>query len=222
MNDAMEILFALLAGYFFGSFPTSVIASRIVAGVDVRHVGTGNAGAANVFREIDPRAGVIVAIVDIMKAFIPVIVVDRVFDLGPMAATAAAVGALWGHQFSLWLKFRGGAGLASAVGGVAGLLLGPIGAAACIGLPILLLTRNMGWTGGITLASTLMLAAASTLTGVQMPAIIAVDDVAYLYGGVLIALLLALPFWLRLLFALRAARAEDGAPDASSTTENQK
>ncbi|MYD36501.1 MAG: glycerol-3-phosphate acyltransferase [Dehalococcoidia bacterium] len=221
MGEVMGLAGILVAAYLAGSLPTAVIMSRLVAGVDVRDLGTGNAGAANVFREVDRRVGVFVAIVDILKGLLPVLVADRFFDLGPTGAVIAAAGALWGHQYSVFLKFRGGAGLASAFGGVAGMMLGPTVVAGFVGLPMLLMTKNMGWTGGITIAIAFGITAISVFTDIQMPDLIAIEDAGYLYGGVLIGLLLALPFWLRKIFELRAARGGDAAPDASSTTEDQ-
>ncbi len=222
MNDVMLLVGVLIGAYLAGSLPTSVIMSRLVAGVDVRDLGTGNAGAANVFREIDPRVGVFVAVVDILKGLLPVLIADRVLDLGPAGGVIAAAGALWGHQYSVFLKFRGGAGLASAFGGICGLMLGPAAAAGCVGFPMLLVTKNMGWTGGVTIAIAFGITAVSVFTDIQLPALIAMEDAGYLYGGFLIGLLLALPFWLRMLFALRAARGEDAGRDASSTTEDQR
>ena len=221
INEVVVLMGVLIGAYLAGSLPTSVIMSRLVAGVDVRDLGTGNAGAANVFREIDPRVGVFVAVVDILKGLLPVLIADRVLDLGPTGAVIAGAGALWGHQYSVFLKFRGGAGLASAFGGICGLMLGPAAAAGLVGFPMLLLTKNMGWAGGVTIAIAFGLTAMSTLTDIQMPALIAMEDAGYLFGGVLIGLLLALPFWLRKLFELRAARGGDAVPDASSTMEDQ-
>ncbi len=221
MVELIGLAGVLVAAYLIGSLPTSVIMSRLVAGVDVRELGTKNPGAANVFREIDPRVGVFVAVVDILKGLLPVLIADRVFDLGPTGAVIAAAGALWGHQYSLFLKFRGGAGLASAFGGICGLMLGPAAAAGLVGFPMLLLTKNMGWTGGTTIAIAFGITAVSTLTDIQIPDLIAVEDAGYLLGGVLIGLLLALPFWLRKLFELRSARGGDAASDAASTTEDQ-
>lgn len=221
MADLIGLAGVLVAAYLIGSFPTSVIMSRLVAGVDVRELGTKNPGAANVFREIDPRVGVFVAVVDILKGLLPVLIADRVLDLGPTGAVIAAAGALWGHQYSIFLKFRGGAGLAAAFGGICGLMLGPAAVAGLVGFPMLLLTKNMGWTGGTTIAIAFGITAVSILTDIQIPELIAVEDAGYLLGGVLIGLLLALPFWLRMLFALRAARGGDAAPDAASTTEDQ-
>ena len=83
MDGVIELAGVLVAAYLVGSLPTAVIMSRLVAGVDVRELGTGNAGAANVFREIDPRVGVFVAVVDILKGLLPVLIADRVLDLGP-------------------------------------------------------------------------------------------------------------------------------------------
>ena len=221
MNDVILLAGVLIAAYLAGSLPTSVIMSRLVAGVDVRELGTGNAGAANVFREIDPRVGVFVAIVDILKGLLPVLIADHVLDLGPTGGVIAAAGALWGHQYSVFLKFRGGAGLASAFGGICGLMLGPAATAGLVGFPMLLVTKNMGWTGGVTIGIAFIITAVSVFTDIDVPDLIAVNDAGYLYGGVLIGLLLALPFWLRMLFALRAARGEDAGHDASSTTEDQ-
>ncbi len=221
MADLIGLAGVLVAAYLIGSLPTSVIMSRLVAGVDVRELGTKNPGAANVFREIDPRVGVFVAVVDILKGLLPVLIADRVLDLGPTGAVIAAAGALWGHQYSIFLKFRGGAGLAAAFGGICGLMLGPAAVAGLVGFPMLLLTKNMGWTGGTTIAIAFGITAVSILTDIQIPELIAVEDAGYLLGGVLIGLLLALPFWLRMLFALRAARGGDAAPDAASTTEDQ-
>ncbi len=221
MVELIGLAGVLGAAYLIGSLPTAVIMSRLVAGVDVRELGTGNAGAANVFREIDPRAGVFVAVVDILKGLLPVLIADRVLDLGPTGAVIAAAGALWGHQYSVFLKFRGGAGLASAFGGVAGMMLGPTVVAGFVGLPMLLVTKNMGWTGGVTIAIAFAITAVSVFTDVQMPDLIAADNAGYLYGGALIGLLLALPFWLRKLLELRAARGGAAAPDAASTMEDQ-
>ena len=221
MNDAVALIGILIVGYLFGSFPTSVIMSRLVAGVDVRELGTGNAGAANVFREINPKAGVFVAVVDISKGLIPVLIADRVLDLGPTGTTIAAAGALWGHQYPIWLRFRGGAGLASAFGGVAGMMLMPTVAAGFVGLPMLLVTKNMGWTGGLTIGIAFIITSISIWTDVSLPSVLAIDRPGYVYGGIVIALLLALPFWLRMLVGLRASRAGGDAPDASSTTEGQ-
>ncbi len=221
MNEVIVLVGVLVGAYLAGSLPTSVIMSRLVAGVDVRELGTGNAGAANVFREIDPRVGVFVAIVDIAKGLIPVLIADRVLDLGPGGAVIAAAGALWGHQYSVFLKFRGGAGLASAFGGVAGMMFGPTVAAGFVGLPMLLVTKNMGWTGGVTIGIAFIITAVSVWTDVSLPSALVIDRAEYLYGGALIGLLLALPFWLRMLLALRASRGGDAAPDAASTMEDQ-
>ncbi len=222
MDVAARLIGIFAITYVIGALPTAVIASRLVAGIDVRELGTRNPGAANIFREVDPRVGVIVAIIDISKALIPVLIVDRALNLGPSGATTAALGALWGHQFSVFLRFRGGAGLAPAMGGVAGLMLGPTLLAAIVGLPMLLLTRNMGWTGGVTMGVAFVITGLLVWTDVPFPAVARVEAAGYLYGGALISLLLALHFWRRRLGELRAARGADAACDAASTTEGQK
>ncbi len=222
MDDLIVMAGVLAASYVAGSLPTAVIMSRLVANVDVRDLGTGNAGAANVFREIDPRVGVFVAVIDILKGLVPVLIADRVLDLGPAGSAVAAAGALWGHQYSIFLKFRGGAGLAAAFGGISGMMFGPAVAAGFVGFPMLLITKNMGWTGGVTISIAFALTVVSSLTDITLPAFVSIDDPWYLVGGIFTAALLALPFWLRKLFALRGARGGDAAGDASSTMEAQR
>lgn len=220
-NDLVLYVAAFALAYLMGSTPNAVIVSRLFFSVDVRELGTENPGASNLFRQVSPVAGVAVGLADMLKAFIPVIIADRVLGLGPVGGTLAAVGALWGHQFSIWLRFRGGAGLASAIGGVAGLMLGPFAFATLVGAPMVLFSRNMGWSGGLTIFAVFFAAGLSLWTAAPFPAALALDRPEYLYGGMLTALLFALPYWLRLLGGLLASRGGSAAPGDASTTEDQ-
>ena len=220
-NDLVAYVAVFALGYLLGSTPHAVIVSRVFFGKDVRELGTGNAGASNLFRQINPVAGVLVGLADMLKAFIPVIIADRVLGLGPVGGTMAAVGALWGHQFSFWLRFRGGAGLASAIGGVAGLMLGPFAFATIIGAPMVLFSRNMGWSGGVTIFATFFAAGLSVWTAAPFPSGLDLDEPGYLYGGMLTALLFALPYWRKLLAGLLSSRAESAERGDASTTEDQ-
>lgn len=122
------ILILLISGYISGSIPFAVVVSRL-KGVDICKVGTGNPGAANVYREVGKRYGILVWILDTAKGILPMIIAGILKQpLIVIAATGSA--AIVGHCFSLFLKLKGGKGVAT-MGGVTIYLfplLFPIGA----------------------------------------------------------------------------------------------
>ena len=111
----METFFALAIGYFLGSIDSGVIVPRLM-GVDIYAHGSGNPGASNVMRTLGKRAGAAVMLADAVKgaaaAFIGTWMVNDV--IGFWAALAAVVG----HVFPVWHRFRGGRGVATAIGAV--------------------------------------------------------------------------------------------------------
>ncbi|MEN9800415.1 MAG: rane protein [Pseudomonadota bacterium] len=111
-----------LAGYACGSVPWGLLLTRWRRGVDVRSVGSGNIGATNVVRAGGFRLGAVVLLLDALKAALPVYAVLRLFpaDTGLHGAVSAA--AFLGHVFPVWLRFRGGKGVACAAGALAVLL----------------------------------------------------------------------------------------------------
>ena len=113
-----------LAAFLLGSIPTGVIVSRF-RGVDLRKVGSGNIGATNVGRALGRRWAVFVLVVDAIKGFAPTFLATRL-DLAPAAVGVAAV---LGHVFSVFLKGRGGKGVATSFG--AALALAPAAALIC-------------------------------------------------------------------------------------------
>jgi len=117
-----------LLGYFFGSFPAGYFAGRL-AGVDVRTVGSGNIGATNVLRVLGKKWGYPVFIIDAVKGFIPVrlalILANQSPATKPYAeyfAILTALMAVAGHTFPVWLRFKGGKGVATSAGAVIGLM----------------------------------------------------------------------------------------------------
>ncbi|MDD2856797.1 MAG: glycerol-3-phosphate 1-O-acyltransferase PlsY [Desulfuromonadaceae bacterium] len=107
-------VFLILAAYMIGSFPTGLILGKLY-GIDVRKAGSGNVGATNLYRTVGRKIGIITLIVDCLKGLVPVLVV---ISLGQSIEFAAFVGfsAFCGHVFSIFLKFRGGKGVATALG----------------------------------------------------------------------------------------------------------
>jgi glycerol-3-phosphate acyltransferase PlsY len=104
----------VLAAYLLGSIPFALILARRW-GSDLRAVGSGNLGAANVMRASGVPAGVLVAILDMAKGAASVWLAARVSDGAPLAA-AAGLAAIIGHIYPIWLRFRGGKGVATACG----------------------------------------------------------------------------------------------------------
>lgn len=110
---------ALVVAYLLGSIPSGHIAGRL-RGVDLRQVGSGNMGAANVFRTLGKKMGIAVLVADIAKGAIAVVVAAALTD-DPWPLVAGCV-AVAGHIFPVWLRFRGGKGVATAAGVVIGLM----------------------------------------------------------------------------------------------------
>lgn len=115
------MLLALLAGYLIGSIPFALLVPRRAKGLDVRRVGSGNLGATNVLRAAGTRLGVSVMALDAAKGMSAVLLAGRfggttsgTVDLG--AAAAAGVASIVGHVFPVWLRFRGGKGVATTCG----------------------------------------------------------------------------------------------------------
>jgi len=106
----VELVYWFLVGYIFGSFPTGYVLGRL-KGKDIRKLGSGNIGGANVYRVLGPKYALLTIIGDVLKGFIPVILAPNLF-----LSVAAAMGALSGSIFSLFLRFRGGKGFATLTG----------------------------------------------------------------------------------------------------------
>ncbi len=107
--------FAIVTAYLIGSVPFALLLSRRWGATDLRRIGSGNLGAANVVRASGVRAGVVVAILDVAKGAASVALAMRMSP-GPVAPAAAGFAAIVGHIYPVWLKFRGGKGVATACG----------------------------------------------------------------------------------------------------------
>jgi glycerol-3-phosphate acyltransferase PlsY len=106
---------AILVAYGIGSTPFAWLLARRWGASDLRRIGSGNLGAANVFRASGITAGVLVALLDVAKGAVSVVVADRM-GAGAAAAAAAGMAAIVGHVYPVWLRFRGGKGVATACG----------------------------------------------------------------------------------------------------------
>ena len=108
-------VFAIIMGYLLGSFPSAYIAGRLLRGVDIRGVGDSNMGAANAWRELGARAGIVVLIADVGKGAGAMLIATVIgVPLPALLFTGLAVVA--GHNWPLFLGFRGGRGAATTFG----------------------------------------------------------------------------------------------------------
>lgn len=107
----------VLLSYLIGSIPSSYLAGKLARGIDLRQHGSGNLGATNTFRVLGARVAAPVMIFDIAKGFIPTAFFPR-WDGSPVWSWALLYGAaaIVGHVFSLYLRFKGGKGVATATG----------------------------------------------------------------------------------------------------------
>lgn len=106
---------AALLGYVLGSIPFGYILVRIFRGQDVRQIGSGNIGATNVARS-SPMLGVLTLLLDACKGLTAVFLTSRLFAGQPMLLLIAALFAVIGHLFPVWLRFKGGKGVATGLG----------------------------------------------------------------------------------------------------------
>src|SRR5215471_11227487 len=106
---------AIVAGYLVGSVPFALLLARRWGTADLRRIGSGNLGAANVLRASGLTAGVLVALLDLAKGALSVSLAERISDHAA-APALAGLAAIVGHIYPVWLRFRGGKGVATACG----------------------------------------------------------------------------------------------------------
>jgi glycerol-3-phosphate acyltransferase PlsY len=116
---ASQYAAALVFGYLCGSIPFGIIVTRLAGAPDIRNVGSGNIGATNVLRTGRKSLAAATLLGDTLKGTLPVLVCGAVS--GRDAALAAAAGAFLGHLFPVWLRFKGGKGVATYIGLLLGL-----------------------------------------------------------------------------------------------------
>jgi len=118
--DVVSFLAMLVFAYLVGAIPFGVVVGKLFYGTDVRQHGSGNVGTTNVFRVLGKKAGVVVLVCDMLKGFIPALIAAHFFN--PWAAIFIAAAPVVGHMFSIFLKGRGGKGVATGAGVVAALV----------------------------------------------------------------------------------------------------
>jgi glycerol-3-phosphate acyltransferase PlsY len=163
----MDSILALLLGYALGSVPFGLLLARAAGLGDIRQIGSGNIGATNVLRTGNKKVAAATLLLDGLKGFVAVVLAQHLFgDDGSWASpvAAAALGAVLGHCFPLWLKFKGGKGVATNLGVSLGIAW-PIGLAyAAVWLAVLALVRISSVAGMSAVVAALL---AATLLGFE-------------------------------------------------------
>jgi len=112
----MKILLCLVSGYIIGSVSFAYLFTRFLTGKDIRQIGTGNPGAANVARSVGKKWGVIVWLGDTMKGVIPMFFAKNLGITNIIILTVIGISVIFGHCYSIFLHFKGGKGAATTGG----------------------------------------------------------------------------------------------------------
>jgi len=153
MNLLYLAISAILA-YLIGSIPTAYIFGRVLKNIDIREHGSGNMGATNAFRVLGKVPGSIVLVLDIIKGIIPVTVLANAFGLGDaLSLVIISVAAVAGHNWTVFLGFKGGKGMATSLGVLIGLAIQLPGLRIVLGLATLIWLVLFLAFGYVSLAS---------------------------------------------------------------------
>ena len=131
---------AVVLGYLVGSLPTGLIVIRLLRGIDIRAHGSGNIGATNVFRVAGLPTAAIVLLLDMAKGAVPVLLAEA-WAPSPLMAVLAGLAAIAGHNWSLFLRFTGGKGIATSFGVLLALSPAAAAVAALVWVVVVAVTR---------------------------------------------------------------------------------
>lgn len=121
---ALNIILGIVVSYLVGSIPTAYLFGRVLKGIDIRQHGSGNVGATNAFRILGKGPGTAVLLIDVLKGAIVTSFVANLFGLtDPMMRVVLGVVAVCGHNWTIFLNFKGGKGIATSLGVLIGLTI---------------------------------------------------------------------------------------------------
>jgi glycerol-3-phosphate acyltransferase PlsY len=132
----------VVLGYFLGSIPTAYIAGHLLKGKDIRHMGDGNMGAANAFRQLGAKVGVAVGIIDATKGAVAVLIAQAA-SLPLVAVLLTGTAAVVGHNWPIFIGFRGGRGEATTIGVLLTLITQPMLIVGGVAISAIFFTRRV-------------------------------------------------------------------------------
>lgn len=153
--NLFELALVVVASYLVGAIPMGYIAGRVLKGIDIRDYGSGKIGATNVLRVLGYRPFIAVMVADALKGYVPVLVTWYVFNGGDIKdahalQVAAGIAAVLGHDYPVYIGFRGGRGVAVSFGVYAALALPLAVGLIALGIFIALAVRYMSVMSMIT------------------------------------------------------------------------
>jgi len=122
-----QIITGILLSYFIGAVPVAYIVGRLVKGIDIREYGSGNVGATNVFRVLGKPWGILVFVLDTLKGILPVVILGNYFAMQytgivrNLIFLSLGISSILGHIWTIFLRFKGGKGVATSLGVLLGL-----------------------------------------------------------------------------------------------------
>jgi len=161
------IILGILISYLIGSIPTAYIFGRALKRIDIRKFGSGNVGATNALRVLGKPAGIVVLVLDILKGFVTVfflgnIIVARITGISDITTRVLlGLSCICGHNWTIFLKFKGGKGMATTLGVLLGLTVKVAGLKLIFALVIL--------TWLVVFIITRIVSLASILSGITLP-----------------------------------------------------
>ena len=122
MSEVLIAIALVLGAYLVGSVPSAYLVGKLVAGIDIRNYGSGNVGASNVSVHVGKKWVAPIALFDVFgKGLLPVVIGGpMVLDVGSIAVACAALAAMCGHNWPIFLKFSGGRGVSVGIGSIVG------------------------------------------------------------------------------------------------------
>ncbi|MBM3948222.1 MAG: hypothetical protein FJ312_03090 [SAR202 cluster bacterium] len=148
--DVLTIVFVVAGAYLWGAIPSAYVVARWLKGIDIRKYGSGNVGASNLMQQANRRIGFASGVFDcVVKGTLPVVICKEVLDLGPLVQATVGLVAVFGHNWSPYIRFTGGRGVATGIGVMLGFYMWPEFLLLTVFMAILgwMLFKEMGfWT----------------------------------------------------------------------------
>lgn len=163
-----KIIIATIISYLIGSIPTAYLFVRILKGVDIRSIGSGNVGATNAMRVLGKGLGITVLLLDILKGFIPVVFLGNIFLSSGVPISEEflkvilGIAVICGHNWNVFLQFKGGKGIASSLGVLLGLAIN------LTALRVVLLLLFLTWVAVFLIFRIVSLASLATALGLPL------------------------------------------------------
>ncbi len=151
-----KLILLVIAAYLSGSIPTAYIVGRLKAGIDITQHGSGNVGGTNALRVLGLGPALLVAMIDISKALLPTLLAKKLFVVEIWPALVVALAAILGHNYSAYLRLRGGKGIATTIGACLVLFPSQVLYLLPLALAVVFLTRYVS-LGSLALVTSLPL-----------------------------------------------------------------